>query len=138
MKEWAQAVGGILKANGFEDFLANWSLQRSVNDSTREALALIAHASPPDQWLRVGAIAKTAVNEGVVGALMDSKHRESERAIERQLGVLLSAHRDETLHIETDDGVRSYAIRKDRNDKTGQLATVYMFVPAKSEDPAEK
>lgn len=138
MREWARTVGGILKANGFDDFLANWSFQRSVNDSTREALALIAHASPSDQWLRVGAIAKTAVNEGVVGALMDAKHRESERAIERQLGVLLSAYREEPLHIETDDGVRSYTIRKQRNDKTGQLATVYMFEPVTAGKSSEK
>ncbi len=129
MTEWARTVGGIVKANGFGSFLGNWSLQRSVNDAVREALAIIAHASPHTQSLRVSTIVKTAVNEGVVGMLMDAKHKESERAMERQLGVLLSAHRDETVHLMTDDGVASYTIKKDRNDKTGQLATVYMFVP---------
>ena len=133
MREWAQTIGGILKVNGFTGFLSNWGSQRSFNDAVREALGLIAHASPANQLLRVGAILRTAVNEGVIGGLMDSRHRESERSMERQLGVLLSAHRDETVHLQTDDGIRSYVIRRDRNDKTGQLATVYRFEPVQAD-----
>jgi len=131
MREWARTLGGILKANGFEEFLGNWGLQRSVNDSEREALAIIAHSeSLRDETspLRVSDIVKAAVTEGVIGTLMDSQHRESERAMARQMGVLLTAHRDETLHLETDDGVRAWVIRKERrNDKNGHLATVYRF-----------
>ena len=132
MREWAQTIGGILKVNGFAEFLGNWGFQRAVNDSEREALAIIANSESlgAKPWLRVGEIVKVALTEGVVGNLMDPQHRESERAMERQMGVLLSTHRDETLHLETDDGVRTWVIRKDRrNDSKGQLATVYRFEP---------
>lgn len=129
MRQWARVIGGILKANGFANFLGNWSLQRSINDSEREALALIAHASPPNQWLRISMIAKTGENQGVMTTLMDARQRESDCSKERQLGVLLSAHRDETLHIEVDDTIKAYVIRRARNGMTGKLATVYLFEP---------
>jgi len=69
MREWSQVIGGILKVNGFEGFLSNWSLQRNANDIVRESLARIGVASPPDTWLRVDAIRETAKIEGVIGRL---------------------------------------------------------------------
>lgn len=127
MREWSRTIGGILKANGFEGFLANWSMQRNANDTVRESLARIGLASPPDTWLRVDALHKDAEIEGVIGRLMDRTHRESDRSVQQELGRLLSVHQDETLTLETDDGVKSFILRKDRNAKTGQFATVYMF-----------
>lgn len=133
MKEWARTIGGILKVNGFEDFLGNWQFQRSVNDTVRESLAIVANASKPDVWLRIRTIRETAEQEGVIKQLLESRHRESESAMERQLGKLLSSHRDETIHLSTDEGVRSFKIRKTRNEKTGQMATVYRFQPVFAE-----
>ena len=46
-----QAVGGILKANGFTDFLANYGSVKTANDPFRDALGILA-AAKPDQPLR--------------------------------------------------------------------------------------
>lgn len=40
---------------------------------------------------------------GVVKAIVPEGDRDSEAGRERGLGVVLSAHRDETFHVETDD-----------------------------------
>jgi hypothetical protein len=130
MKQWAETNGGILKVNGFEGFLDNWQFQRSANDPLREALALLADGSQAGQWLRVGDLVKTARKLGLERDLMDSRHTHNDKAMERQLGVVLTAHRDETVHADTDDGRKSFTIQKDRNVSTGALATVYRFMPA--------
>lgn len=128
-REWAATIGGILKVNGFEDFLANWSLQGAAYDPIREALAIIAFAVVPNTWHRVSHLAKIATQEGVLGRLMDRSHRESDRSIARQLGVLLSAHRDETIHTEIGDEPFVLTLRKARKTTDGQVATVYCFEP---------
>ena len=131
MRAWAATIGGILKANGLNDFLTNWSIQRGVNDAVREAIGLLAIASEPDRWLRLDSLVRTAVDEGVIQALMEQRHRASHRSMMRQLGVVLTAHRDETLSVETDDGIKSFILRRDRNTQCGgQLATVYRFETA--------
>ena len=127
MKGWSRVIGGILRANGFEGFLSNWSMQRNVNDSVRDAIARIGAAARPDTWLRVDDIHKIAQTEGVIGRLMDRSHRESDRSVQQELGRTMSNHQDETLTIELEDGVKSFVLKKDRNNKTGQFATVYMF-----------
>lgn len=127
MREWAAVIGGILKVNGFESFLENWSMQRNINDTIREALGLIASATPPNTWVRVEDLVHTAVDEGVVNALMEPRHRVAEKAMVRQLGVVLSGHQDETFVVESDDGVKKFILRKTRNTSTGKAATVYMF-----------
>jgi len=139
MQDWSRTIGGILKCNGFEGFLTNWSMQRNVNDIVRDSIARIALVSPPDTWLRVDTIHKTAEIEGVVGRLMDRTHRESDKSVQQELGRILSCHQDESLAIETDDGMKSFVLRKDRNGKTGQFATVYMFeLPAVEEQIAQE
>ncbi len=130
MTQWAQVIGGILKANGFADFLGNWNLQRNAADATREALGILALALPHDQWLRVDALVYTAKNEGVIPILMDTQHRTTDEAMKRQLGVILTAHRDEVLTIETDSGVESFKLLRARKKVAGQIATVYKFESA--------
>jgi hypothetical protein len=39
--EWARTVGGILLANGFADFLGNYSLRKTHDDPVRQALGLL-------------------------------------------------------------------------------------------------
>lgn len=136
MTEWARTIGGILKANGFVGFLGNWSFQRDANDVERESLAIIADALPHGEWLRVAEIRRAAEDQGVVGSLMGKRHRESEKSIERQLGVLLSSHQDETLTLITDDSVASYVISKARKNLEGQLATAYKFEAVARESAA--
>jgi hypothetical protein len=134
MNAWAQTIGGILKSNRIEGFLSNWNLQRSANDATREALGELAMAastrSLPDRgdgWLRVETLRKLAEEEGIISTLMDRRHQESTRAVERQLGVALSAHRDETLFVENDEGIHEFTLRKARRRVGDTEATVYKF-----------
>ena len=107
--------------------LTNWSIQRNANDSVRDAIGRIGAAARPDTWLRVDDIRQIAVEEGVIGRLMDRSHRESDKSVQQELGRILSNHQDETLTIEMDDVVKSFVLRKHRNKQAGQFATVYMF-----------
>ena len=50
---WAQVIGGILRVNGFEDFLGNYSVRRTADDPVRRALALLG-AARPNEWLPPG------------------------------------------------------------------------------------
>jgi len=134
MRSWAATIGGILKANGFDAFLGNWSLQRNVNDVTQEALGILALASEHDTWLRVDKLVETACDEGITPTLMTRRHCTTHKSMMRQLGVILSAHRDASLDVETDDGVKRFVVRRDRRTHRGQLATVYKFeVPRANE-----
>ena len=46
--QWAKTIGGILKVNGYTDFLANYSMRKTSNDPIREAIGLLgAHEFPP-------------------------------------------------------------------------------------------
>lgn len=132
MKAWAQMIGGILKSNGFEGFLSNWTLEKSAQDCLTEALGLLANNAqqPAPRWMRVSEIVGIAVGLGIIADLIGTKHKMNESAMERDLGVLLSGHREETVHFETeDDGVKSYRILRDRKRADGLPATVYMFEP---------
>ncbi|NLG00068.1 MAG: hypothetical protein GX565_07945 [Lentisphaerae bacterium] len=132
MKAWAQMIGGILKANGFEGFLSNWALEKSAQDCLTEALGLLANSAqqPAPGWMRVSEIVKIAVDEGIIADLIGRKHKMNEKAMERDFGVLLSGHRDECVHFETDDGVKSYRILRERKRQDGlPPAMMYMFDP---------
>jgi hypothetical protein len=132
MKQWAQTIGGILKSNGFKGFLSNWGHERSAQDRISEALGMLAHAmqKPEPKWYRVSEIVKAAVDEHLISDLIGSKHGSHAKAMERELGVLLSGLRDETLHFETEEeGILSYRIRRNRLRVDGQPATVYQFEP---------
>ena len=55
MTHWARTIGGILKFNGFTDFLANAATRKSADDPIREALAILGAAKPnksqrPGEW----------------------------------------------------------------------------------------
>ncbi|HEX6507758.1 MAG TPA: hypothetical protein VF221_09020, partial [Chloroflexota bacterium] len=100
--EWAHTIGGILRANGFSDFLANYSLRRTVDDPLRRALGLLG-AAQPDAWLRADAWARLAVCIGVDSIVIPPADRRTDSGRERGMGVVLSAHQDETFDVATDD-----------------------------------
>jgi hypothetical protein len=133
MKAWAQTIGGILKANGFERFLSNWGYERSAQDRVSESLGILAQAmqKPKPKWYRISEIAKAAVDEHVISDLIGSKHGNNAKAMERELGVLLSGLRDESLHFQSEEeGILTYRIRRSRLRVNGQKpATVYQFEP---------
>ena len=41
MTDWARTIGGILRVNGFTDFLQNYGVRRTADDPLRQALGLL-------------------------------------------------------------------------------------------------
>ena len=46
---WARTVGGILKVNGFSDFLTNYGQRKMLDDPLRQGLAILG-ATKPEVW----------------------------------------------------------------------------------------
>jgi hypothetical protein len=125
--DWARTVGGILRVNGFEHFLANYSLRKTADDPLRHALGLLGTARP-GEWLRADDWARLAVGVGVVKAVIPQHDRDSERGRERGIGVVLSAHRDETFEVETEGERLTLRLEKRRARFDGGEPTVrYRF-----------
>jgi hypothetical protein len=125
--EWASTVGGILMVNGFDDFLANFSLRRTVDDPRRKALALLGGARP-DEWLSPSDWADLAVDVGVVDRVIPRGDQTSDKGRERGIGVVFSAHRDETFHGETEcERLTLRLDRARRRFENGQPSTRYRF-----------
>jgi hypothetical protein len=98
---WAKTVGGILKANGFKDFLGNYGARRTLDDPIKNGLSILGSAQP-GEWLRPGDWADLMVKNGLAKTLIDSNERDTEAGRKRALGALLSAHEDEVFEVETD------------------------------------
>lgn len=136
MSEWAKTIGGILKVNGFEHFLENWSVQKSAQDMLTEALAIVAHAAQQEsnEWIRVATIVKIATEHGVLGDIIDSRYKNCQKGAERETGKVLSNYLEQSLHHVDEDGVIStYVLRtaKTRNGggRKASPATHYRFEP---------
>lgn len=122
-----QTIGGILKANGFQDFLGNYSLRRTSDDPVRKGLGQLGIARM-DVWLLPDDWARIAVREGLVKAILPEGNRDSDRARERGIGQMLSAHRDETFRVETDDVNMTLKLEKKRAlFDEDELSTRYRF-----------
>lgn len=96
MSRWAKTIGGILRVNGFEDFLANYSTAKVSDDPVREALAVLA-AAEPNKALRPAEWASLAVEEGLEKTLFSAADRGSDRGRERGIGIVLTNHLEETF-----------------------------------------
>ena len=135
MREWAKTIGGILKANGFKDFLANWAMQKSAQDKISEALAILANAAQNERstWLRPATIVKLATNEGVLGDLIQARYKGCQNAAEREIGKLLSQYLGQSVHYEEDGAVESFCIRsamtRNNGGKRASPAKHYCFEP---------
>lgn len=134
-KEWAKTIGGILKVNGFTEFLANWAMQKSVHDKISEALALLANAAQSEkaQYLRPATIVKLATNEGILGDLIPARYKTCQNAAEREIGKLLSAYLEQSVHYEDDGTIKSFCIRsaitRANGGKHASPAKHYWFEP---------
>jgi hypothetical protein len=125
--DWARTVGGILLANGFTDFLGNYRARKSADDPVRRGLGLLGTARP-DVWLRPDDWARLAVTLGLVKAVIPDGECDTDKSRERGVGVVLSAHRDETFVAETDDAVVSLVLEKKRaRFGAGEATTRYRF-----------
>jgi hypothetical protein len=101
MTPWARAIGGILKVNGFSDFLGNYHIRKMADDPLHEALGILA-AAQPGQELRPHEWAEAAVEQGLAKTLFPTHERDTEKGRERAIGVLLSRHMEETFEARTE------------------------------------
>jgi hypothetical protein len=136
--DWARVIGGILAANGLEHFLANYSLRRTSHDPARQALGLLG-AVEPDKWLSAGRWAEHAADLGLVAAVIPAADRANEQARERGIGVVLSAHRDESFVVETDAERLTMRLEKARlRFEGGRPSSRYRFtVTGREELPVD-
>lgn len=125
--DWAAVIGGILQVSGFSDFLANYSLRRTVDDPLRRGLGLVG-AARPNEWLTPSALAAIASALGLSKIVIPAADQHSESARQRGIGVVLSAHEDETFEVESDDERLSLTLEKARRRfENGEISTRYRF-----------
>lgn len=98
MSPWAKVIGGILKHNGFSDFLANQWARRIDDDPRRRAVGLLGVAAPgdaltPKEWSRI------MVQQGLEKLLIDSNDRGTDAGRERGVGVVLKPMIGETFEV---------------------------------------
>jgi hypothetical protein len=89
MTTWAQTIGGILKVNGFTDFLGNYVTARLNHDPMRQALGILGAAfrdkpKTPTEW---GNIVR---DQGLASTLFKPCERDTEKGRARAFGVLMS------------------------------------------------
>jgi hypothetical protein len=126
--EWARTVGGILKVNGFRDFLGNYGLRKTADEPLRRGLGLLGSAHP-GEWLRPEHWARLAVSIGVTRAVIPEQDRDSDRGRERGIGVVLSAHQGEKFEVENEDEKLTLRLQKARRRFDGaEPTTRYRFV----------
>src|ERR1700687_5991885 len=100
MTPWAKTIGGILKVNGFSDFLANYGMTKTVNDPIRSALTILA-AAKPGQELRAAEWAELAVGHGLARILFTANDRDTKPGRERAIGRILTQHLEESFEANT-------------------------------------
>jgi hypothetical protein len=110
---WSQVIGSILAVNGFTDFLGNYAVRRTADDPVRRGLGLLGAARRGEQ-LRAGEWAQLAVSLGLVKKIIPPADQDSDCGRERGIGVVLSAHREETFFVQTDDEQLALQLKKAR------------------------
>ena len=125
---WAKTVGGILQVNGFTDFLANYHHRKTANDPLREGLVIVGRERR-GEWLPASEWAPVVEQLGLVKSVVPAGDRENETARTRGIGVVLSAHRDETFDTETDTHKLRLKLERQRRRWTSgsQPQTRYRF-----------
>ena len=113
MGPWAQTIGGILKVNGFHDFLANYGATRATADPVKEALAILAFRSNGKK-MRAREFAQLAIREGLGKTLMPGVEQSNLYACERAIGVALSPRVGETFTASTATEEITYELKKEQ------------------------
>ena len=126
---WAQTVGGILEVNGFADFLANYGQCSTEDDPVRDALGLLG-AAKRNEWLPASRWAQEVARLGLIKRLIPDADRDTVEGRQRGIGVVLSAHRDETLHAETEDERLTLRLERSRRrfSRGEEPSTRYQFI----------
>ncbi len=124
---WAKVVGGILRVNGFTDFLANYGNRKTSDDPIRRGLGILG-SSQPDEWLASGEWAKLAVDLGLEKSVIPAADQGTDAGRKRGIGVVLTNHRDETLVVEMEAGITTLRLEKERRRWSGgEPQTKYRF-----------
>jgi hypothetical protein len=132
MTSWARTMGGILKLNGFSDFLANQGTRRTVDDPIRHAIGILGaanpgNARPPRDW------AALAVEQGLAKVFFSTVERDTQKGRERAIGVVLSSHLDETFDVESEEAGQPTRLRLQlhggyrRWERGGSASNRYLF-----------
>jgi len=100
MTPWARVIGGILKHNGFADFLGNQQAHKAIEDPLRRAVGVLG-AARPGKELRPAQWAQIAVRQGLVKALIPANERDADKSRERAIGVVLKPLIGETFEVST-------------------------------------
>jgi len=131
---WASVVGGILKVNGFENFLQNYSTRRSNDDPVRHRLGLLG-AAHRDCWELPAFWAGLVADLGLEGDLIPPADRGTPKARSRGIGVTLSRHDKEEFGVTTDDLVLALQLKKQRRrfEAGTEPSTRYAFVTLSNE-----
>ena len=128
MTPWAKTIGGILKHNGFTDFLGNQQTRKAVDDPLRRAVGILG-AAKPGKALRPAEWAQLAVQQGLVKTLIPTNERDTDKGRERAIGVLLRPLGGETFEVATD--TKRYTLKlewRNRRWVQGKIAHVrYRF-----------
>ena len=131
---WAKRIGGILRVNGFRDFLGNYGVRKTVDDPQRKGLGLLG-SQAPDEWLQASEWAKHVSKLGLVKAVIPPADQDSEAGRARGLGVVLKAHSGETFQTETETKKLTLRLEWRRGRFEGSDAQVrYRFVLIEQED----
>jgi hypothetical protein len=123
---WAKTIGGILKANGFADFLANYGKRRAHDDPIKHGLAIMG-AARPGEWLRPGEWAEVMVECGLTKTLIESHERDTDAGRMRALGVLMTVHLDEVFEAETESDRLRLRLKVGRPRLGGEPLKRYCF-----------
>jgi hypothetical protein len=111
MRPWAQTVGGILRVNGFTDFLLNYNATGSAADRKREGLGILAfHAGATKR--RAEDMAKFIIKHGLAKTLLVGVDTANGPACQRAAGVTLSKYAEETFVAQTATQCISYVLKK--------------------------
>jgi hypothetical protein len=131
--EWAKVVGGILMVNGFKDFLGNYGVRKSMDDPVRRGLGLLG-AERPNVWLRATDWAKLALDLGLRKAIIPQADQENETSQARGIGVVLTAHENETVEAGSDsESLTLHLVKLRSRFDTDQPHVRYRFVIASRE-----
>lgn len=137
--EWAATIGGILKVSGIEGFLGNYGKRRVVDDPVRASIALLGASMADGEWHRPDALTREASKLGILKSMLSSNAQETFESRKRGLGVVLSAHENETFHVETDVEQLKLRLEKGRRrfDSGGPHVRYRFVIVERSEIPCD-
>lgn len=126
---WARTIGGILRVNGFQGFLGNYGVRKTVDDPLRKGLGILGAAHYGEGWLQASNWAQHASKLGLVKAVIPPADQDSEAGRARGVGVVFTAHRDETFQAETEEHKLTLRLEKRRGHFRGsEVKVCYRFV----------